>query len=270
MAWSDTYPEMIAALSAKLGVIAPGIPKLTNVDAIALLSPYVASLRVAIEARVDAIMPSPIVDGDGLFAPKDFDTLALYGSRAITVAGYISHCTPVSGSAWKRYASDQPDVPSWEPCRVPQGVDFPLGIKIERNAQPEQIVLVREAMDQYQTTLNMMSVATSFYPYDDLVWTQDMVATLLKSLRMLGSDLDNMSANPPTTLEQDVSGALDHARHESEAAAAAFAKGAGKAAAEIGNVAGDVAGSFASGFLGKASIVTLGALVAFVAYKRFL
>lgn len=261
MAWSDTYPKIVAALIAKNGQWAPGIPKLKSADAIGTLAAYVGSLRAGIERAADGIAPSIAVTGEGVHqvpSSHAFDPLA---QKTISVAGYISKCTPVAGNAWKRFAPDQPYVTSWEPYRDPSYV---------RDEQTEQIYLVREAMDKYQSALNAISIGATISDLaGDGTWRVDPCKIVMQKLRLLGSELDNMGANPPTTLSDDVKGALHDATTASEGALKSVAKGAGKVAGELGNVAGDIAANFAQGFLAQASLVTIAGVVAFIAYKRF-
>lgn len=246
MAWSDTYPKIVATLAAKNGQWSAGVPKLTSADAIGTLAAYVGSLRVGVERATDGICPSSYVDADGI------KRINVGVAPSISVAGYISKCTPVGGNAWKRYAADQPLVPSWEPFRDSTYI---------RNEQSEQLYGVREAMDAYQSAVNAITLGANLYR--GVVWGEDPCKVALQKLRVLGSDLDSLAANPPTSLTDDLKGALDAASHAS-------AKAAGKLTADVAGLAGDLAGDFASGFFGSATFTTIAAIAAYVAYKRFL
>jgi hypothetical protein len=146
VAWSDTYPKIVATLAAKNGQWSAGVPKLTSADAIGTLAAYVGSLRVGVERATDGICPSSYVDADGI------KRINVGVAPSISVAGYISKCTPVGGNAWKRYAADQPLVPSWEPFRDSTYI---------RNEQSEQLYGVREAMDAYQSAVNAITLGAN-------------------------------------------------------------------------------------------------------------
>ena len=276
MAWSDTYPRIVAELARKNGQWSPGVPKMQSSDAVGTLASYVASLRIAIENSCHGIAPSVVVGADGIIdLGGNLGNIALANAR-ISVAGYISNCTPVGGNAWKRFAPDQPNIASWEPFRAPSLTsDDPLTEFFtgllgagSRNEQPEQVQLARAAMDTYQATIEVVNVNALLYR--GVTWGEASCSTFLRKLRLLGGNLDQMHSNPPTTLTDDIKGALNDAKNASEQATKDVAHGLGKAAGDVANLSGGVLSEFLNGLFGSVGTVGLAVIVAYVAYKVYL
>lgn len=262
MSWGDTHAKLVAQLCAKRGQWAPNVPKMTAADAVAMLALYVASIVSAIERACDGVGESAFVDSEGIVTDKirNAGFLKIETMRTLAAQDYVSKAQPYAGVPWVRSMVRDTE-PTFQPYRLHSLI---------RDDQSELVTFVRQTMADYQRALDGIAIGLAISKYADVPWSSDAVKLILKKLVTVGSDLDVLAENPPTTLTEDLRGALSQATDASEAALKDVAKGTGKVAAELGNVAGDIAGNFAEGFLGQASLVTIALLVGWVAYKRYL
>lgn len=269
MGWVDAYPKILAELTRKRGQYAPNIPRLTKADMVGTLAQYSTSLANALSTVADRIARSEFATASGVFIPLG----AIASANTLTPQTYLSECVaPNKTTPWKRTPSKLTDdqliklaglSPSgtYEPVRDPT---------ILRNEQTELIGFLRGAVADYQRALDQIAYAVSFYPLQTTA-PQDTCKLFLSSVRALGSDLDVLGENPPTTFGQDVRGALAASTDASAKALETVGNAAGRAAGFVGNAVGNVAGSALSGFFDKANLVTLAVagVVGYVAFKRF-
>ena len=252
MGWIETYAQLVKALTAKNGSWTSAVPKMKTSDMVALLGMYTTGVVPAVERVADAIIPSnyATAEGESLVAGVGgaFTLMGLDAPK-IDARTYVSKTVGLDGAPWKRYLSAGASIDkstTYEPVRDPS---------LLRDNQLEQIGFVRQLMADYQRALDASAAALATYNLGFA--NQDRCAVFLSSIRSTGADLDVLAENPPTSLSDDLAGALRAATDKSEAALVSVGNAVGKAAAEIGNVAGQVAGSFGAGFFTKAGVLTL-------------
>lgn len=265
--WGSTYLKLVAALIAKNGSWVPNVPRMSAADMVGMLALYVGSIVGAIDNHTDGITFSRWLDDNGITI--NLDDFGISPLRVDTMR-YVSRSVPVSSSAaWKRTLSAPTDAEktlgtaaeSIEPHRDPSLI---------RDAQAEQVHAVRQLVADYQRALDASGRTIAVYPFG--IAGADFCKSFLAACRSMNGDLDSLAENPPTTITQDLKGALHDATTASGEALKDLGSAAGKVAGGIGNVAGDVGANFLDSFFSSANLTTIAVagIVGYVAIRRYL
>lgn len=276
---SSVYPKVIDELRKKRGTYDDATPRMQLADMFAVLAMLSGSLSVTAKQVADRFPRSDFVDASGML--RIDNVVTQLGYDQIDVDTYLFGATRASGQpAWRRAVTsptqaqqDRANATPWdssshalvyEPARDPS---------VLRDEQLEQIAFLRQAVDYYDTALGQVSAATFVFKSNALsgLTGKAIIDVFLRAIRQLGDQLDAMGEYPPTTLAQDVRGALGYALDESAKAAEAVVEQGGKAAAWVANETGKLAGAAANGFLSSANLTTLAAVgvVAIVMLKKY-
>jgi hypothetical protein len=291
MAWADSYPAIVAELTRRNGAWSQGVPKMRIHDMVAVAGIYGASVIAAVKRIAQGIPRSDFVTSDGLL---DNGALARYQAPYDTIDAptYVTAAAPANVSTpWKRTPRKLTDlqkrradvlgikVVTYEPCRFPSdGVPVlgVIGVTLgDRNPQLELIHFLRQLMADYQRALDRITLATLVYGgagfYDDAFAGRDACEMVLQAFRAMNGDLDTLAENPPTSLSQDIRGALGEALDASKEATKDIAHAAGKAANYIAETGGEVGASFLDGLFKNATVTSLAilGLVGYVALKKW-
>lgn len=258
MGYVAQYPALVAELlrlRGSLGTDSKGnaVPSLTGDDTVGVLALYASGLVNAIASRAKVVL-AEYVDASGIVPPLrvPFVMHSPQSPRAFLAA-------PATSIAWKRTIAGA----AWTPAR--EGSDL-------RDPQAEQVYFLRESITTYEAALR--ATVQGFELYGSWVdrtkvsvkLSRDQVSAFLASVRSLGTSLDVMGENAPTTLMQDLRGALKASAGATGEALKEGADLAGRVAAGVSNTLGEMTGNFLEGFLKNAGLLTL-VIAGIVVYK---
>jgi len=253
--WVETYPLIVAELVRKNGSYEAKVPRMRASDMMAFAGLYTRSVISAIERSSDQIVRSDLINDEGIFSANVIAVIASFD--AITATQYLSQSSPTD-KPWKRTPTKLTDAQiarahvagikaiTYEPAR---------SSTIVRNEQLEQLSFLRQTIADYQRALDQVVNALYLYPFSNA--SADICKSFLSAIRALGSDLDVLRENPPTTLAQDVSAGLGVALNRSAKAVETIGEAAGKTAAWVGDQAGKVAGATLGGFFEQATVLSI-------------
>lgn len=283
-AWGASYQALVTELARQYGWAdeQKRIPYMIGGELLAILALYTGPVQNAVARASDRIVLVEFATEDGLFDPPigspnavsvgitdslsieklQLDQLSKKGD--IDAARYVA-AVGLDAQPWRRSVTLTGDETkaqlafrawassTYEPVRDPSF----------RNPQLEQISFVRQMMSDYQGALLSANVGIALYRNTKL--SRDAAKSFLDKLVPLGSSLDVLAENPPTTLGQDIKGALKSAVTASEGALQNIAEGAGATAAWLAEQAGKVAAAGGKGFFDNIG-VTGAAVAAIAAY----